>query len=341
MKELLIALQKMIPEGMRTLSQRYAILRTVYYEKSIGRRALAAKMNMTERVIRAETEFLKETELIDVQPSGMSITESGIQMLDTLQDFMYELRGIHEFEESLRKMLQVKKVIIVPGDMDEDPYVKNELGKQVAKYFLQLLHDSMDITLTGGTTVASFVEMMPKRKVENVTVVPARGSVGYKVEYQANTLAASLAKKLGAYYKNFSIPDNLSKKAMESIVHEKGIQEVIQHMKKADILICGIGNAMDMAKKRNLSDAVKDLLIRKKAVTEAFGYYFSENKELVYISRSIGIKLEDVKNISHVIAIAGGKAKAKCIASAPFLGENACVVIDEGVATELKKYLQN
>lgn len=341
MKDLIHNLLKVIPEGMQALERRHTILKTIYYQQPIGRRALSSEVNLSERVIRSEIDFLKEQEFIQISSAGMAVTVEGIEMLDALHDLVHELRGLYEFEEKIRKALKVNKVIIVPGNADEEDRVKKELGKEAAKYFSEIVKDSTDIAITGGSTIARFVEAMTKKKMQDVVVVPARGSVGNEVEYQANTLAASLASKIGGQYKNFSIPDNLSRKAMDSMLAEKEIQEVVQHMKKAQILICGIGNAISMAEKRNLPKAIQEFLERKKAVSEAFGYYFSQEGEMVYISRSIGIKLEDVKQIEHVIAIAGGGSKAKSIAAAPFLGKNSCLIIDEGAAVELEKLFTN
>ncbi len=49
------------------------------------------------------------------------------------------------------------------------------------------------------------------------------------------------------------------------------------------------------------------------AVGEAFGYYFNEEGEVVHKVPTIGLQLEDLSHIEHVIAVAGGSSKAKAI----------------------------
>ena len=51
--------KKIVPELTNLLVERYKILRQVSNEQPIGRRALAAKLNLSERVLRAQVDFLK------------------------------------------------------------------------------------------------------------------------------------------------------------------------------------------------------------------------------------------------------------------------------------------
>ena len=43
-------------------------------------------IKLSERVIRSETEVLREQGLIKVETSGMTITEEGIELLEQLKD---------------------------------------------------------------------------------------------------------------------------------------------------------------------------------------------------------------------------------------------------------------
>ena len=51
--------KKIVPELTNLLVQRYQILRQVSHEHPIGRRALAARLGLSERVLRAQVDFLK------------------------------------------------------------------------------------------------------------------------------------------------------------------------------------------------------------------------------------------------------------------------------------------
>ena len=81
--------QKLIPQVIELMERRYAILRQISLSEPIGRRTISNILDISERVVRSEIEFLKEQGLIDVAVSGMSITNEGIKLLD---EFIVELK---------------------------------------------------------------------------------------------------------------------------------------------------------------------------------------------------------------------------------------------------------
>ena len=68
-------LETLVPEALESLKIRYEILECVLLKQPIGRRALAAEVAMTERRVRSETEIMNQNGLIDIKPSGMTVTE--------------------------------------------------------------------------------------------------------------------------------------------------------------------------------------------------------------------------------------------------------------------------
>lgn len=336
LKEILKLEQKIVPEIVEMLEKRYNILRTIYYNQPVGRRVLASNLEMGERVVRTEINFLKEQNLIEINTAGMSITLEGEQIIYKLKDFIHELKGLSEIEGVLKEKLKVKKIIVVPGNMDDDATVISEIGRTAALYLKSVIEDNSIIALTGGTSVKEVIDNVGKLAgFKNITVIPARGGMGKNVETQANTLAASLANKLGAIYKLFHVPDNLSDKAINTIISEKDIKEVLELIYKANILIYGIGRADVMGRRRGLSQEELNRILSLGAVGEAFGYYFDRNGNMVYSSPTIGLKSEQIINIKHPIAVAGGKDKAEAILSMQFHSENSVLITDEGAAREM------
>ena len=55
MKNLLEIQQKLIPEVVEIMTKRYLVLREISLNGPIGRRALATKLQNSERVVRTET----------------------------------------------------------------------------------------------------------------------------------------------------------------------------------------------------------------------------------------------------------------------------------------------
>lgn len=333
-------IKKIVPEQLDIFLKRYQILKTIYLLQPTGRRSVSQYFQFSERAVRNEIEKLNEQKLIEITKIGMMITAEGIEVLGKLEDITKELLGISLLEQSIKEALSIKEVFIVQGNCDENNTIKKEIGCAASKLFVKNANETSIIAITGGSTMAKFVEEMPTFSCKKAKlIVPARGSIGRNLEYQSNTLAAGLAQKLKADYKLFNIADNVSEKVFQEIKNEPDIQEIFLRMQQADILIFGIGNALEMAKKRHVSESVYKLLLEKKAVAEAFGYYFDEQGKIVYISHSISIRLEDVNKISCLIAVAGGTQKAESILSISRNLKNCRIVMDEGAAHEILKIL--
>ncbi len=179
--------------------------------------------------------------------------------------------------------------------------------------------------MTGGSTVKEVIDNMPKTNdLEDVVVVPARGGIGRDVELQANTLVANLASKINANYKLMHVQDNLSQVALKAVMEEKSIKEVLDMIHKVNILIHGIGIAEVMATRRGIPEEEISYIKEKEAVAEAFGYYFDMKGNIVHSSPTIGIKREDIKNVDKLIAVSGGKEKAKAILAAELRNKTVC-----------------
>ena len=340
-QEILSLQKKIVPELVEVLEKRYNVLRTIYYNQPIGRRVLANQLDLGERIVRTEISFLKSQNLIEINTPGMTVTKEGQEVVDKLKDFMHEIKGLSDIEGNVKSFLGLREVIIVPGDVEANPMVFKELGKAAANYLKSIIKDDNIIGITGGNTIREFVDAFPKvNNVNNILVVPARGGMGRKVEIQASTLAASLAKKLNGNYKMLHIPENLSLELLDTLLKEKEIKEVIDQIHKADILIYGIGNALVMAEKRGVSLKEFNKLKELDAVGEAFGCYFNEKSKVVSENTTIGININDAKKINTHIAVAAGKNKVESILATMMNNSNAVLVTDEAAGRKIVDFIK-
>lgn len=335
-------LRRIVPEIVELIERRYTILRNIYFVQPIGRRALSSRLHLPERTVRNEIEVLKEQGLVSADQAGMHVTDAGQQILAQLKDYVRELRGLAGLERRLAKALNLDKVTIVPGDSDTDETVKKEMARATAKYLTSVLKDGIVLAVTGGTTLAEVSRSFPPvQKRFNVTVVPTRGGLGEDVEKQANTVAATLAQHLGASYRLLHVPDDLGEEALQSLASEPKIQELLNLIKRADIVLHGIGTAEEMARRRGMGEEQIQLLKQRGAVGEAFGYYFDRGGSIVYSTSSVGLRFEDLKNVGTVIAVGGGRSKAEAaLAVMSNQYQNVCIT-DEGAAMQMLMLLSN
>lgn len=336
MHDILKSALEVVPEALELLQRRYNILRTIYYNSPIGRRILASHLEVSERIVRKEINFLKSQNLIEISTPGMALTPEGIKVVEKLKNFIHELKGLSEIEKYIKDSLNLKNVIIVPGDVDEDKTVISELGKAASNFLKELLKDNSIIALTGGSTIKAVIDNVPKiSSLRNILVVPARGGMGRSVELQANNLAASLAQKIKANYKLLHIPDNVDNAALSAILNEKEVKDVVDNVKNSDILIYGIGRADVMARRRGLSSEKIQELIHNGAVGESFGYYFNKHGEIIYCASTIIVGHSFLKNIDNLVAVAAGKSKGEAIIASVRSINNTTLITDEGAALEI------
>lgn len=340
MAEQAFYLGKLAPELIEVVQRRYNILRTIGYMQPVGRRILAERLGLPERTVRNDVETLRQQELIAAESKGMSITPLGERLLEELSVLVHGLRGLDSLEKLLSANLGVKRVVIVPGDIDSESLAKKELGRVAAFYVNEIVKNARTVAVAGGTTLAEMAKHIIPQNRENLLVLPARGGLGEQVEIQANTITAKIATSLGASYRLLHVPDYMSKTSAEQLVNDPYIAPILQMMRNVDVLIHGIGDALEMAKRRGVSWEEIEILKKFQAKGEAFGYYFDEKGSIVYSTPSIGLKLDDLGKINTVLAIAGGKGKASAIEAVTKAGYIDWLIIDEGAAWQIAKDLK-
>lgn len=328
--------RKIAPELIAVIEDRYNILRHVSHSQPIGRRALAQNLGAGERAVRVQVDFLKNAGFLEFSPLGMTITPDGEKLLRDSEEYISELHGLAMVETEIAGQLGVKQVIIIPGDSENDATVKRELGRAVVSILGQYLTENMVIAVSGGSTMAKVAEAV-SLQAPTTTVVPARGGLGEQVEYQANIIAAVMAAKLGGTYRLLHIPDGMSEEALEVILaSDANAGDVIEMIKHADILIHGIGRAHDMAVRRSCDAPIAEEIVKRGAVGEALGYYCMLDGKCVYVTTSVGLRLDDLASVGLVIAVAGGRKKAEAIVAVTSAGGQNVLVIDEAAARAIQ-----
>ncbi len=334
-------IEQIAPDMMQLIEERFRILRHIYWLQPVGRRTLAAKMNLTERNLRTETDFLKQNDIINVSKSGMTLTDKGLSIYKGLETFMAEQTGNRVLERELANVLGIERCLITPGDSDNEPKLIENFGELVSDCLATQVPDGDNIVaVMGGTTMATVARNMHhiETSTKHYTFVPARGGVGEKIDIQANSISEKMAEKTGGDFKVLYVPEQVSPETYDNLLLEPAIQRVLMLISKSNVLIHSIGEARHMAKRRNMSVDDLTMLSEKKAVAESFGYFFDKDGEVVYKIPRIGLQMKDLRQIPYVIAVAGGATKAPVIQAyiknAP---KQTWLVTDEGAANQILK----
>jgi central glycolytic genes regulator len=330
------AIKRVVPEMMELLKDRVRIIQRIMLRQPIGRRALAGEMMLTERVLRKELDFLRDQGLISATPAGVYLTEDGLRMLGELEDAVSVVEGRANLARRLSAKLSIPNVIVVEGNLDDTPWVKDNLGRKAAVYLQGILRENDVVAVTGGTTIASVAQHMPGHAIPaKVKVVPARGGVGERIDIQANTVASLMAERLGGTSIMLHVPDRLSEETLEQLLADPYINDRLQEIRKTNVVVHGIGGAITMANRRKMSEEEVSLLKSGNAVAEAFGYYFRADGKVVYAMTTVGLRLDDLKGMRLVMAVAGGRQKSTAVRAAAAAYRIDVLVTDEGAATAI------
>ncbi|MGM0125074.1 SorC family transcriptional regulator [Enterococcus sp. AZ194] len=334
-------IEAIAPDVMDVLQERFQILRNIYWMQPIGRRSLAESMGMTERVLRTETDMLKNLQLIGTSKSGMTLTNKGESIYQDLEKIMNQLLGVNQIEKQLAEYFGIKRCVVVAGNSDEQVKVVDEFGEALNEALMLLLPETQNtIAVMGGTTMATVAEHLTNLETEkrHNLFVPARGGIGEAVTVQANSISAMMATKAKGSYRTLYVPEQLSLATYNSLMQEPSIHEVLDLISQANCVIHSIGRALHMAARRKMAEEELLMLKQKNAVAESFGYFFDEMGKVVYKVPRIGLELKDIQDIPVVIAIAGGHSKAKAInaymKNAP---EQTWLITDEAAAKVILK----
>lgn len=339
MRNLLELQAKLLPDLMQVLQKRYDILHRISISGTVGRRSLAAQVDMTERMLRAELDILRAQGLLEAGTAGMTLTEAGKQVVEEMEPLVKEMFGLSELEEQVRSAFGLKRVVIVPGDSDGSEYVKREIGRAGARVLRESMIPGDVVAVMGGSTMSRMASQfsIPTAQRDN-WFVPARGGLGESVDYQANTIASELAKRTGARYRMLHVPDHLSEEAYQTIMQEPGVREVVDMIRSARIVVHGIGDAMTMARRRKIDSETIEEIREDGALAESFGYYFDRDGKVVHRMATAGLRLEDIEAAGVVIGIAGGRSKGEAIASVLRFGHDDVLVTDEAAAAEALRH---
>jgi len=333
-------LQRLAPSEVTAMEQRYEILSAIAMKGPIGRRALAAATAAAERAVRYQCDVLRAQGLIEIAQEGMRITDEGQKVLLLLGPMMRSLNGSERMAAQLSRLLRVERVSIQAGDSQSDELRKRELCHAAAQYVTQLLPGIDTMAVMGGTTMALVAQQMPQGTYPQLTVIPARGGLGETLETQANMVAAQMAGRLGSQYRMLHLPDDITADALSQMMQSPAISEVVDMMRRPDILLYSVGRADTLMTRRGIRQKIRQMLQERGAVAEALGMYFDADGGSLLTASAVGPEISRLASIPHTIVVAGGHDKAQAILAAVRATHPTALFMDEAAAVSIMTILQ-
>ena len=154
-RDFISLMRKLAPDLTDEMTRRALILERISALQPVGRRQLAMKLNLPEREIRNTALLLKDLGYLELDANGMCLSRKAEEVLNSAREFSRVMSGITEMEKTLAELLQVDRVMIAPGNADEDPHVLSDVGRICAAGLRNMLQNGNTLAVTGGSTVAA------------------------------------------------------------------------------------------------------------------------------------------------------------------------------------------
>lgn len=330
---MLTVLEQVAPGTLQLLKRRSKILTNIRQTGPVGRRSLAKKVGLSERVLRSEIEVLKDQELITTSTAGMTITSSGNQTLNELELILNQQSYFQEMEEDLAQTLGIEQCTIR----------KSKSHLSLAETTVEIIDSLLPegdsrIAVMGGTTLRAIAEAFDDSLSTNRSLqfLPARGGTGEQAMLQANAIADLMAVRTNGTSRLLYAPEHVSSATHSLLTEEPEIKETLQFLSESILVIFSIGNADQMAKRMGLTPEAIEQLNQAFAVAEAFGEFINADGEVVYKLARVGLSPSELENIPNLLAVAGGKEKAEAIrAYCKVAPSHTYLVTDEACANEI------
>lgn len=211
---------------------------------------------------------------------------------------------------------------VVP-DFDAEELPLKALGIAGAQFLKREIERGGN-TLIGvghGRTLAACVEYLPRIAADGIRFVSLLGGLTRKFSANPHDVIHRLAERTGAEAYVMPVPmfaNTVEDRAV--LLGQKGISEVFDLARSADLLIAGIGTAereASLVATGMIEKGEMEETRRNGAVGELLGHFFDQGGRPVATtvsSRALALAREDISN-RRIVAVAGGKVKVRAIKS--------------------------
>ncbi|AKG71585.1 TPA: sugar-binding transcriptional regulator [Serratia fonticola] len=299
---------------------------TLYYVDGMKQSEIAGLLNLSQSFVsRSITRCQKEgvVKISVIQPANIFLS----------------------LEQAIEKQYGIRQAIVV--DVDEPAsgaQIKHAIGRAAAHYVETRLrvNDLVGIS-SWSSTIRAMVDELHPQSIKARGVIQLLGGVGPNGNVQATILTQNLAAQLDCpawLLPSQSIEHSVEERA--KLVASQDVAEVVGKFAEVDVAIVGIGDLEPSQLLKNsgnyYGEAMLQTLAERGAVGDICLHYFNAQGEPVLGKEEdpvIGMELSQVRECSHVVALAGGVDKTNAIRGALKGGYIDVLITDYPTARQL------
>lgn len=269
--------------------------------------------------------------------------EKGIVRISVRPDYLSALTLAKE----VRETFGLQDALIVPSQAERGALYRS-LGRAGALYLEHVLLSGEVLATAWGATVLEVARSLSGETVENLTIAQSLGGLSTAAQFNPGEVASIMADRLGARAYHLYVPAVVeSAQVRDILLRDRSIQTAFEVAKRADKGVFGIGKmAYDatVVQAGFVTSQQIDELAREGAVGDLAGRFFDRNGKPVYTElsdRLIALTLEEMRDISPLIVVAGGQGKAEAILGALRGGYIDVLITDERTARRVLELNRN
>ena len=298
---------------------------SLYYEDNLTQAEIAHRINISRSMISRLLREAREAGVVEII-------------------IHYPWKTAPEIEHDLTTRFHLRQARVLVGRGRPYEEILRGLGVLAAHYLESILAEGTILGISWGTAVYSTVRALrPDRRLP-ITVVQMIGAVGTgNQQIDGPDLARLLANVYGGEHRYLHAPLIVEEAHVrEILLQEPRIRETLSLARRADIALVGIGSLVP-----EVSSLLRAGYVDREALTQlraqgAVGdvcarHYDAQGRvlDIELNQRIVGIELEALHDIEHVIGVAGGGAKAEAILGALRGGHVNVLVTDDVAASEV------
>ena len=224
----------------------------------------------------------------------------------------------------------------------ENEMINRNIASACAQYIeINLSKEDTHIGIGWGNTVSLLLKYLSLGNFRDASLITLSGGIPAYLQYTYKEDISPLSKFNNRFY---IIPAPLlvtSADTCQSILEEPEVNQIIRMAELANIAVVGIGAVSadaTFASFGHITAHELEILRKQGAVGDILGQFYDKDGcvlDVQYHDRLIAIKLEKLKDMQHVIGIAGGEHKIEAIRGALRGGYIHSLITDEQTAIGL------
>lgn len=244
----------------------------------------------------------------------------------------------------LHKALGIQDVQVIGSDRSET--TMTSVGRAAAAALTRALKPNSIIAISWGRGVEATVVEVQSETLPGLKVTQLMGGLSsIATSVSAEELGRTLAQNLHAQFIPLLAPAVVSNaRTRNTLLNEDSISQVLEVSRRADIALVGIGShgsssSEEVLKQFKLNKSEREMVANAYAGDVSARFYDADGRSVSseMDNRVVGLSLEEIARIPHVIGVAAGNEKARGVLGAIRMGLIDTLVTDVACAREVLK----